>query len=345
MLKKFIALAALALSASLLAQDNDVMGQEQLKGINGTFGTTYTLQSRFNLTIYSAKYSLEPVDAYEATIVPEREKLVVFKIGVKNAADTDNFFSPDSLFTLVDDKQQQYAMKSIQLASQGNRSSSFTLRPSQGIGQPALNDPLIITFSVPYDAKIDKLMVNSARLGHDDEKVIRFELAAPPTSSDSKVKNFIAPLPPEALDPTGQWGSKRLELCKGTMGVFVPSAYFGMRLDSIASPDGAVYAGSPPEDGKRYVVATVTVKALLDREISIFEAVGGDNNELVDADGEHYRPVGFRKSKADDDPERTFHKGDEYTYRIFYAVPKDAKLKNLVLAGNTGVKWSFEVGS
>lgn len=334
------------LLVALSIAQNDVKGQEALKGVAGEFGTTYTLSNSFNFNLISASYSLEPANAYEIAQCDPATKLLVLTVALKNASSQDNFASPGDWFTLVDDKQQQYTGGSVWLESKGRAENSFTLRPSQGIGQLDLKDSLRIAFKVPGNAKIDKIMVNMGRLNHPDEQAIRYSLVAPPDNDGAKVKNYISPLPSESRDPNGPWGAILLNEGKGKVGVAFPSGLFSIRLDSLeAAADGTLFNGNPPDDGKKYWIGIFTVKSLVDTDLSMFDVYGGDfpTYQLTDADGEQYKAIGFRKKSSDEESTRTFKKGDEYSFRVFFVLPKDVKPKHLSYGTGNSTKWGVDL--
>lgn len=327
---------------------NQTKGQGQLQGGNGQFGTVYTLTSNFNFEIVGARYTLEPFNAYTVVTAGTDKKLLVLDIAVKNVSTSDNFFNPDSMFTLVDEKGQLYNGGSLALQSKAADSGSFTLRPGQGQGQPALKDPLQIAWELPAKARIVKIMINQARQGRKEE-VFRYYIAGATKAEAGEAgdpKNVITPLPAESRDPADASGSSPLDESKGAPGVYVPSGYFNIRFDGLTYSTEPLN-GNPPEDGKKFAIATVTAKNPLDKGVGMFDAEGGDSPlyEITDADGEHYKPVFYRKAKRDEDAEHDFKKGDEYTFRVVFQMPKDAVAKKLVLGTGAAHKWAYDVSA
>jgi hypothetical protein len=326
---------------------NQVKGQGQLAGSSAEFGTVYSLQNGFNLAILSARYTVEPYVAYTPLSAGTDKKLFVLGLAIKNARPDDNYFSIDSLFTLVDDTGATYPNGSLRLVSRATDSASVTLRPGQGVGQPALNDPLEIAFELPAKAKIVKVMVNQGRATVPGEQVLRYYLAGATRANagaDGDPKNVAAPLPAEERDPSDPSGATLSDESKGTKGQFVTSGWFGLRFDGLAYTTDAL-KGDPPPDGKKYAVVTVTARSLSERVLSMFDVTEGDAPlyEITDADGERYKPEFYRKLKADEDPEREFKKGDEYAFRVVFVLPKDAAAKKLVLGTGGALKWAYDV--
>lgn len=327
---------------------NETKGQGQMAGLNGEFGQVYTLDDGFNFEILGAHYTLEPFLAYETQQAGTDKKIVVIDIAMKNATASDNWLDPADIFTLVDAKGQLYPTGTVALTSKSSE-ASFTLRPGQGVGQPALNDPLRAAVVVPGDARIVKIMLNHGRKGHD-EKVIRYYVAGATAAEAGEAgdpKNVITPLPDDVRDTSDPSGAIALVQGKGTLGVYKPSGAFAIRLDSFSYSTDPLLNGAAPDEGKQYAIATITAKSLVRQDLSVYDVTGGDDPlyEITDADGERYKPVGYRKAKRDEDPDHTFKQGDEYTMRIIFAMPKDAKAKTLTLgAGNSRV-WSYDVSA
>ncbi len=341
-----LALVALVAICGARAQQNQVKGQGQLVGANGEFGVTYSLKTGFNFTLLSAKYSIEPFDCYGAVSAQTDSKLLVIDFAIKNAQPQDNFFNTDNLITVVDDKGQLIQRAVYRLESKDAEIVDFTLRPGQGLGQKELKDPLRMAILVPGKAVINKIMINFGRL-NTKEEVVRYLLVTPPKPGvQPTTKNFIAPLPELVRDPADPSGAKMLSEGKAVIGTAYPSGFFSLRLDGVATPAEAVFDGNAAEEGKQYLVATLTAKSLGTAELGMFEVGGGDEPlyEVTDTDGERYKPIGFRKTKADEAPDRMFKKGDEYTFRVFFALPKDAKLKQMVFGVGLGRKWLVPLG-
>src|SRR5258708_26967011 len=81
---------------------------------------------------------------------------------------------------------------------------------------------------------------------------------------DGDPKNVIDPLPAnvrDSSDPTGATAVDPGVGGKPGAGILCASGLFVFTLDAIAdAPDGMLYSGNGPEDGKKYVVATITVR-------------------------------------------------------------------------------------
>lgn len=326
-------------------QQNDVKGQNQLSGTMGQFGATYSLKNKFNIALLDARYTVQPVEGDIETFADKDGKILVLDLAVKNADSTDKFFDPGRWISAIDDKGQVYQPEDYVLTSQGDQGLNVTLKPGQGIGQPALKDPLYCDFKLPAQARITKIIVNQGRL-NTSEEVIRFLISPPPTDpTKSPVKNYISALPDGIRDAADAYGALAVDEGKAEIGKFYPSGGFNLQIVDVSSPAGAVFAGRPPDDGKRFVVATVLGHWLMTKPGGIFDLEGGDgaSYQLLDTDGEKYTAIGFKKLRSDDDPDRTFQKGDEYSMRAFFMVPKDAKLRHLSFGVRLGRVWGFDL--
>ncbi len=329
---------------------NQVKGQAQLAGQNGQFGTVYSLQSGFNFAVLSARYSVDPLPAYNTMTAGTDEKLLVLDFAIKNAKPEDNWFNLDDLFTIVDDKGQLYSEARAALTSKGFVAPDMTLRPGQGMGQPDQKDPLRVAVRIPAKVRVVKVMVNQGRLGRPDEKVIRYYVAGATKAEageDGDPKNTIAALPDGVRDPADASGAVALDEGKGTPGAAFPSGGFSLRLDGLAYTTEALLEDKPLEEGKRFAVATVTAKCLTAADATMFEVEGGDGPlyEITDADGERYQPAGYLKAKQNENAEHTWKVGDQYTFRVVFTVPTQAPAKKLILGTGGSRKWAYDVSN
>ncbi|MBI5707808.1 MAG: hypothetical protein HZC36_12560 [Armatimonadetes bacterium] len=326
-------------------QGNDVKGQGQLVGINGDFGAIYSLKNGFNVAILSARYTVEPFDCYALPVLQGDQKFVVLDIAVKNAKPEDNFLDTSGFIKVIDTTGKIYDSTNYRLESKGAEAPDTTLRPGQGLGQKELKDPFRVAFPVDAKAVINKIMINQGRL-NTNEQVVRFMMSEPPKpDATTKPKNFIAALPDGVRESGDAWGAIAMAEGKGAIGVSVPSGAFGLKLESLAASDAAKFNGEPPAEGKKFWVATFVVTGLVTQNLTMYEVTGGDQPsfELSDADGERYKPLGYRKAKADEEPEHEFRKGDQYTFRVLFEVPADAKFKKFVYGTWNSQKWAVHL--
>lgn len=324
-----------------------VKGQGQLAGGNGQFGTVYSLKNGFNFAILGARYTMDPFVAYEQLTPKADQKLLVLDIAIKNARPEDAYLDFGPLLTIVDAQNQIVEGGSLGLASLRSKAPNLSLRPGQGLGQTALNDPLRVAFAVPAAARVVKVMVNQGRLG-SAESVLRYYVAGvtkEEAGAAGDPKNVIAPLPDAVRDPSDRSGAVATAEGKAAVGGFVPSGVYMLRVDSVAiSTDPAL--GELPE-GKRYFVATITARSATDREASFFDVTGGDSPswELTTADGERVGPAAYKKSATGEDADHTFKGGDEYAFRVVFTIGAEAAPKKLVIGAGNSRKWAIDVST
>lgn len=329
---------------------NQTKGRAQMSGGSGQFGTVYTLNNNFNFEILSAHYTVEPVAAYHSDMAPTDGKELVVDFAIKNVDPKDNTFNAEHFFNFVDQAGQLYTTSNIALTSRGVEDTDLRLHPGQGLGQPALHDPLHVSIELPAKARIVKIMLHAGRITPKEE-TFRYYIAGATKEEAGEAgnpKNVIAPLPDDVRDPADPSGSTPLDEGKGQMGVYVPSRYFGLRLDSFGYTTDPI-TGHAPDKGKKFAVATVTAKLLVDyhwggRE-QLVHAASPDLDQLTDADGERYKRVAFLQARRPEDADHEFQLGDEYTFRVVFEVPSDAVGKKLVLGAREGRKWAYDVSN
>ncbi len=333
---------------------NTSKGQTQVNGGNGQFGVIYTLKNKINFTILSAKYQVTPYPCYSKLYSTDKDKLLILQIAVKNVSTDDNFIGDfGGMISAFDDKQGKYDVGSgeMNLASVGEDSPQTNLKPGQGLGQTGLNDPLSVAIVVNRDAHIVKLILNQGREGRDED-VVRYYMSdatAENAGAAGDPANIIAPLPDWARDPNDKTGSVVPEVMNGGKpgaGVLAVSTNYGATLDSFAyAPADAQFNGNPADDGKRYAVATITLKNVSMVDATVYDAVDTSSTVLTDADGDHYNIVYTRKAHADEDPasDHVIKPGMTYTIRHVFMVPKPVQVKTYTYLAASGHSWIFDV--
>ena len=328
---------------------NQSKGQKQLAGGDGAFGTVYSLKDGFNFEVLSARYTVEPLVAHESVKAGPDEKLMVLDVAVKNAGPSDNSLNPDAYLTLVDAQGGLYTSRTADmvLASRNNEDGNLNLRPGQGLGQPERHDPLRFGLVLPAKARIVKIMVNQGRL-NSSEKVLRYFVAGATAAEAGKAgdpRNVISALPDNVRDPSDPAGATALDSGKGTAGVFLPSGSFALRLDSLGYTSDPILDRGVPEDGKKYAVATITVKNLTPSPQTMNDFTAGDPAPcaLTDSDGETDKSMGFLKARSNEVPEHDFKQGEEYTFRVVFSLAKGATAKTILLRTGGYRTWTFPV--
>ena len=328
---------------------NQSKGQKQIAGGDAVFGTVYSLKDGFNFEVLSAHYTVEPIPAHDTVKAGPDEKLVVLDVAIKNAGPSDSSLNPDAYITLVDAQGGLYTSRTADmvLTSRNNEEGNLNLRPGQGLGQPERHDPLRFGLVIPAKARIVKIMVNQGRL-NSNEKVLRYFVAGATEAEAGKAgdpRNVIVPLPENVRDPSDPSGATALDSGKGTAGVFLPSGAFALRLDGLGYTSGPILDRGVPEDGKKYAVATITVKNLTPNAQTMNDFTAGDPSPcaLTDSDGETDKSMGFLKVKSNEVPEHDFKQGEEYTFRVVFSLAKGATAKTILLRTGGYRTWTFPV--
>ncbi len=343
-MKPLVLAASLALVVPALAQNPKpkpqptvgVKGASQLAGGAIRFGELFALKDGFTYQILSARYSLDPFEAYEPIKPDKNEKLLILTVAIKNnQRDRDNFFG-EHVVQAVDSANQIYESTAYALKSKPGEGFSPTLKPGQGLGQGGA-DPVELAIKLPQSTSLVKLILKQGREGTSEE-VLRFFLAgATEVEAGGKPdpKNLIAPLPawaaPDALVPLAQ---------------LLPSNSYFFQLTgfSTASKLGETEA----EEGKKWIFAHITVKNAWHKSQNIYDFSGGDAiNELVlrDMDGEKHPASQLLKAKRDEAAEGELDAGEERAFRIAFQVPKDATFKTVLLGSPGGHRYLFDASA
>ena len=316
-----------------------------MKGGDGVFGVVYTMVNNnghgVNVQFIKARYTLEPHNDYSGSMAMPDQKLFVLTFAVKNPnkdLDVDGGIE----ITLVDENENNYETGSgvICTTANGSKEPSLSLKPGQGVGQDPTTNELSLAIPLPGSAKI-----KMGRANVPDEKVLRFPIAG---STGGSPKNIIAPLPKYAADPTDPTGATAVEVAPVIMGKYYPDGYFALRLDSVTLSPDAVQKGQKPDEGKVWAIATFTAKNIYSKQASLFD-LGGEGVLIKDTDNEKYPAdeAGKRKATRDEDAGSAYvDKGEEMTFRQFFMVPKDVKLKSLVYpSGKYGHNYVWDLSA
>jgi len=325
--------------------------QGQLQGGDGVFGSIYTLNSGWNFTILRARYSVDPYLSYNGAFPAADSKLLVLSLAIKNSDSADKFFGGPE-FQAFDEDGHEYPSTDYRLTSTGAKESSFNLKPGQGLGQVPEKDELTIAFNVPDKSRITKIILKDGRKFVKDEQVVRYFIADVATKErDGAVgnpKNTITPLPAFMRDPADKFGTLPYAVAPTKLGTFVPSGYYAVSIDSVALSATDKVKDQAPADGKQYAVVTMTVKNNWTKEMGLFDLLSEETTVLKDADGEKYKVIegtAKRKAKRDEDipDDLRLQPGESYTYRHFYEVPKDVKLKSITFGQGDSRKYSIDL--
>ncbi len=308
---------------------NQTKGQGQLTGGYIKFGETYSLKDGLNFSILKATYSLDPFPSYEKASATVDKKLVILDVAIKNAVPKDNDSFPPLI--LIDAAGNKYDAGGgmISLKSNGVKEYYRNLKPGQGLGQPGLNDPLRVAFLVPLDAKITKIIVNEGRLNKNEE-VVRYLMAG--TDKEADPANVIA-VPPSVASLTELGGQ-----IVGKVGIGQPfvSYYSTYQINSVKTTTEAIEEGVAPEEGKQFVLVSVTVKNNSLATASYFDSLNLEGAVIKDSDGEKSQAIELYKGSSNEKFDRngSLEPGDERTLRYLFQISAKTKPAQLNFAAS-----------
>jgi len=331
-------------------KDQDISrAQGQLQGGDGVFGSIYTLNSGWNFTILRARYTVDPYLSYSGLLPDADSKLLILSLAIKNSDPTDKFFGGPE-FQAFDEEGHDYQSADYRLTSTGSKENSFNLKPGQGIGQMPDKDELTVAFKVPDKAHISKIILKDGRKFVKNEAVVRYFIADVATKEhDGQIgnpKNTIAPLPTFMRDPADKLGAVPYTVAPTKLGTVVPTGYYAVSIDSVVLSTTEKVKDQAPAEGKQFAIVTMTVKNNWTKAMGLFDLLSEETTVLKDTDGEKYTVIegtGKRKAKRDEEiPDGLeLQPGESYTYRHFYEVPKDVKLKSITFGQGSSRKYSI----
>jgi hypothetical protein len=223
-------------------------------------------------------------------------------------------------FTAVDPNDVNHEHENAVVKPGSTEPINVELKPAQKLD-------VVYVIRVPIKGVIPKLIVAHQSGG----KVLRYDL-----------RKVVKGLPAPFADSADATGANGLAEIKGEMGKFYPLSTYDLKLTGVAYHDGKL-GEFEPEEGKRYLVATVVIKNAaagnVDFDTSSFAAA------LLDADGEKTESGGFLKTTRNETAGGALKPGQEYTSRFIFALPKDAKAKTLTVSEGESRVYSFDVSN
>lgn len=311
------------------AAPTDVQGTAQLAGGEGAFGKTYSLgktNNALNYTLTSAEYSIMPITMGTTVYAPKaKEKLLVLHYTVQNPQKSDISVNYSSFkLTAVDAKDVNQEFNNYVAREGTNEIFDAALKPAQKIS-------LYAAFSVPAAGQIPKLIVSR----NDGSPVLRFDLRG-------KVKALVAPF----ADPTDPSGASALAEVPAQPGTFYPMQNLGVKLETaIFSQDKM--DGKQPEDGKRYLIATFSIKNLTGASASAVSfSYSTFKIELRDAEGDKQLFNGYLiKASRDEHADGSLKPGEEYRFRVYFGLPNDLAAKTLAISEGESRVYAFDVSN
>jgi hypothetical protein len=303
-------------------------GTTQLAGTSGQLNTAYTIgkASPINFNLVSARYSLDPINiegtTNEVYSAESSEKLLVLRFVVQNPAPRDvpvNFGTFN--LTAVDEKDVNHRFESYFARVGESDEFAANLKPSQRI-------ELIAVRRIPANVRIVKLLVEN-----------RLENGAPIVRYDLSGK--VTPLPaPYSTD-----GFSALPQVAAQIGQSYVLQNFSAKVEQIAFSNTPI-EGRSADEGKRFLVATISVKNLTTRT-SLDANWATILTGLEDADGgtrgnENYlvRPSNGEQFSAQVRP------GAEVRFNAYYQVDNGLGLKTFTLReGQAGRVFTYDISN
>lgn len=306
----------------------DVAGTAQMAGGEGVLGKTYTLgkQSPLNFTLKSAEYSVARVSMGNDIYAPKAdEKLLILRFTVQNPQKNEQNLSYSSFkFTAVDAKDVNHTFDSYFAREGTNDILSIALKPAQKIEVYAV-------WPVAAAGAIPKLIVER----ESGAPVLRYDLR-------DKVKPLAAPI----ADPADSSGVSALNEVPVTAGTYYPLKYYDLKLESVAFSNDKM-DNRPPAEGKRYLVATFSLKNSLGANTQP-RSYSYSNFKFVlkDSDGEKNNFDGYLlKASRDEHANGELKSGEEYRFRVFFEVPQNTTGQTLYASEEDSRTYAFDIGS
>jgi hypothetical protein len=307
-----------------MPQKQPIKGAVQMAGDNGQIGVTYTIgdTGALNFTLNSAEYRASRVIMGEATIAPTiDEKLLVLNATIHNPnKDLTNLDWGTLRLTAVDPNDQNHEYENSVAKPGSNEPLNVQLKPAQEID-------VFYVIRVPIKGMIPKLIVTHQNGG----KVLRYDL-----------RKAVKALPAPFADPADTSGATGINEIKAEAGTFYPLEGFDIKLVSTAYHEGKLGEYEPDED-KRYLIATVTIKNSNAIEASYDN--GTFTAALIAEDDEKSDSQNFLKPVRNEGATGNLKPGQEYTGRFFFSLPKDVKAKTLTVAENESRTYLFDISN
>ena len=307
----------------------------QRAGGNGVFGKVYSSCQTGTLyfRLKSAEFTVDQVSVGETHYSPEADqKLLLLHFTIQNPQKVEQLVRWDSLnFTAVDAGNSNHEGG----ADWGDETASATgSRPSHNKVdmnlKPAQTIDVYTVVKVPAKGIIPKLMVLP---GEDNGPILRYDLTKP--------ENKVTPLKPPVADPSDPSGYTALETVPAALNAVCSGDCFDVTVQKFDYTTGKLDKEDPPEEGTRYLVATLLVKNDTPEKNQLRWDMLGPG--LTSTDGGERNYEGMLLATADRSFDRNLNPGEEVTVRIYFTVPKDVTPKTLTLKEDNSRTYVFNV--
>lgn len=308
-----------------------VRGTTQFSGDQARLGQTYTLGKEWpmNIAVNSLRYSVERLAIGERVYVPKAdEKLLIIEYKFHNPVKREQLVRSDSVrFFAVDAKDQNRNYAGIVGDLKTREPVGISLKPGQATF-------LFTYIVVPADLGIPKLVIQSR-----DNLVLRYDVRG-------KIKGLQAPF----ADPKDTTGAAALATVPAQLNtplqIGCATEYtWDVSVEQVAFVEGALGTVAKPEKDKRLLVMTAQVTNCNPRP----SLLRGDtlNPVVITEDGEQIgRGYAMLAASGDRTIGPTLDKAGSVRMRQYFQVPKDAKLKTLLLRLNPeGRAYAFDISN
>jgi hypothetical protein len=316
--------ASAPVSSNPAPSNSGAAGTNQLAGNQGRLNVAYTMgkQAPLNFTLNAAEYRLEPISlGGEVYSVDGTQKMLILRFTVQNPTQAERDLSWGSFkITAIDSRDVNHEFKSYFVREGETDRYNTSLKASQRVN-------LVAGVIVPSNANITKLLLE--RNG-ETAPVVRYDL-----------RNQIKPL----AAPYSTDGFTALPEIAAQTGTNYLTQSFAMRVESFAFTNETL-DGKTPDEGKRFITATVTVKNLRQTQ----EADVGWSTlkaAITDADGVRIENNNYIvRASSGQRFDTTLKPNAEARYRFFLEVDQSQSLKQFSLKeGDDGRVFTYDISS
>ena len=300
-------------------------GTPQLAGDSGVLGQVYKLRngSPLYFRLNSAEYTVSQVRFGNGIVIPQAgEKLLVLHFSVQNPQQDEVLLRFDSLkLTAVDAMNVNHEAKRMLGDEQTQGELNIHLKPAQRIEAYAC-------IVVPAKGVIPKLMVLPQL--DSDGPILRYDL-----------RDQVTALPTPIADPADPSGATALEIVPAQLNAPCSLRNFDVTVESVETVTTALDAAAPPNGGS-YFVVTLSCKNKTANDMMLrFDTF---TPTLTDANGQQLK-LGRQLLAATANSAFNQHvaSGAEARVRLYFTVPKDAKLKSLAIREATSRTYEYDV--
>lgn len=298
-----------------------VKGTAQMAGDNGKLGVAYTIgrEGPLNFALTDAAYTVARVNLNGLVAPKAEDKLLVLTFTIQNPNKTETPFGWDTLHMTAVDSQGTNHEKENSVVRPGIPAElAIDLKPGQKV--------VVMTVIVmPGKESVPKLIVQKG----DDQPVLRYDLRG-------KIKALAAPF----ADPADATGATARTEVPAQTGMAYPMKVFDVTLVTGAYTTDAI-KGEQPGDGKRYFVATLTIKNQSANDAhydwSAFK------EQLLTSDGEKAENKTLLKGGRDEDAYGTLKPGEEYNVRVYFEIPNNVTAKTLDFSEGDSRVYAFDM--